>query len=142
MKDITVPKPPRRAFNPDRPASDLLRQQVRHLEWAVRHAGERRAEFDKIKDVTTEREAADRTRRLLPRLPSAAQLSFSVIPIPEDEPYTTEKKKKKKATGARTQRSNRSRKATGSPKTRKAKVRKRKAAKKPASGKNRRRARR
>src|SRR5213079_1386147 len=35
MTHITVPKPPRSAFNPDRPASSLLRAQILHLEHAL-----------------------------------------------------------------------------------------------------------
>ena len=35
MTDIKVPKTPRSAFNPDRPASSLLRAQIMHLEHAV-----------------------------------------------------------------------------------------------------------
>src|SRR5213075_1649047 len=35
MTRIKVPKPPRSAFNPDRPASSLLRAQILHLEHAL-----------------------------------------------------------------------------------------------------------
>ena len=96
MKEIRVPKPPAKAFNPDRPASDLLKQQVRHLEWAVRHAGERRADFHKVKYVKTEREAAKRMQQLLPRLASASQLSFATVPIQEEAPTTKKSKPKPK----------------------------------------------
>jgi hypothetical protein len=94
MKEIKVPKPPAKAFNPDRPASDLLRQQVRHLEWAIRHAGERRSDFHKVKYVKTEREAAQRMQQLLPRLASASQLSFAIVPIQEDADAVTQPKRK------------------------------------------------
>jgi hypothetical protein len=115
--EIKVPKPPAKAFNPDRPASDLLKQQVRHLEWAVRHAGERRADFHKVKYVKTEREAAQRMQQLLPRLASAARLSFAVVPIQEDSPRrrtrttkttkTTKKAKKAKAKTAKSRKQKR-----------------------------------
>ena len=35
MTHIKVPKPPASAFNPDRPASSLLRAQILHLEHAL-----------------------------------------------------------------------------------------------------------
>jgi hypothetical protein len=35
MTHITVPKPPKSAFNPDRPAGSLLRAQILHLEHAL-----------------------------------------------------------------------------------------------------------
>jgi hypothetical protein len=83
MATIKVPKPPRRAFNPNRRASDLLKQQIEHLEWAVRHAGERRAAgYHKSKAVIrTEGDAARRTAELVQRLPSAAQLPTYTAPI-------------------------------------------------------------
>ena len=83
MAEINVPKPPAKAFNPDRPASDLLKQQVKHLEWAVRHAGQRREDFHKVKYVRTEAEAANRMKQLLPRLSSAAELPFSTVTVQE-----------------------------------------------------------
>ena len=82
MADIKVPKPPKSAFNPNRPASGLLREQVRHLEWAVHHAGERRAGYRK-KKVKTEADAAAQMAKLIPRLESAARLPFATSEIPE-----------------------------------------------------------
>ena len=84
MADIKVPKPPKSAFNPNRPASDLLKYQVEHLEWAVRNAGERlvvdgvvkaRA-GQRIKPVRTEADATKRMSALIPKLASAAELPF------------------------------------------------------------------
>ena len=83
MDPIKVPKPPAKAFNPDRQASDLLRHQVRHLEWAVRHAGERRVDFHEVKDVKTEGEVAQRMQQLLPRLELAKRLPFSAATLEE-----------------------------------------------------------
>jgi hypothetical protein len=83
MAEIKVPKPPKSAFNPDRPASDLLKHQVNHLEWAVRHAGERRAGY-KVKPVKTEADAAARVKSLIPRLESASKLPFVTSEIPDD----------------------------------------------------------
>jgi hypothetical protein len=100
MATINVPKPPRKAFNPSRPASDLLRSQVEHLEWAVRHAGERRPDDRarralkkrkafgtgyKVKPVKTEADAAARMASLIPALASAARLPFATSQIPDDD---------------------------------------------------------
>lgn len=94
MAEIKVPKPPRNAFNPNRPASDLLRHQVEHLEWAVRHAGERRRGY-KVKPVRTEADAAARMASLIPRLESASRLPFGTSEIPgRDAPVARRKSKK------------------------------------------------
>ena len=96
MADIKVPKPPKSAFNPNRPASDLLKNQVAHLEWAVRHAGERRAGY-RVKPVKTEADASARMSALLPRLDSAANLPFDATPIPEAVPRARSKAPKRRA---------------------------------------------
>jgi len=97
MADITVPKPPKSAFNPNRPASDLLKHQVEHLEWAVRHAGERRAGY-RVKPVKTEADASKRMSALIPKLESATNLPFGATPIPDAGPPA----RAKKAPGRRT----------------------------------------
>jgi hypothetical protein len=75
MATISVPTPPASAYNPKRRASQLLKDQVMHLEWAVRPASERKpADFDKIKPPKTEAEAAARIESLTRRLhPEGAQ---------------------------------------------------------------------
>jgi hypothetical protein len=50
MATITVPKTPAKAFNPRRPPSDLIRQQIRHLEWALLPASQRQPK--RLKDGT------------------------------------------------------------------------------------------
>ena len=109
MAEIKVPKPPKSAFNPNRPASDLLKSQVEHLEWAVRHAGERvviggvvkaRAGY-KIKPVKTEADASKRMSALIPKLESAANLPFGDTPIPEGRPPARAKKASRRGTAKR-----------------------------------------
>jgi len=95
MKPINVPKPPKKAFNPNRPASDLLRSQVEHLEWAVRHAGQRRKGY-RIKPVRTEADAAHRMAQLIPRLESAGRLPFTATEI-SVEGTTAKAQRQKKA---------------------------------------------
>ena len=111
--EIKVPKPPAKAFNPQRPASDLLRQQIRHLEWAVRHAGERRGDFNnKVKDVKTEADAARRVQQLLPRLESADRLPFDAAFLQEAAAIKAAKySAPKKATKPRAKSRKRARKA-------------------------------
>jgi hypothetical protein len=108
MAEIKIPKPPKQAFNPQRPASGLLRDQVEHLEWAVRHAGERRKGY-KVKPVRTEADVAARMAALLPKLQSADQLPFAATPIPGDsrEPVRKSRSVKRQATTKATRRSTR-----------------------------------
>jgi hypothetical protein len=99
MAEIKVPKPPKKAFNPNRPASDLLRHQVNHLEWAVRHAGERRAGY-RVKPIKTEADAAARMAALIPRLESAGSLPFTTSEIPDDDarpPQPARRRSRKRA---------------------------------------------
>jgi hypothetical protein len=67
---IKVPKTPKQAFRKDRQPSDLLKDQVRHLEWAARPAAKRSpAQIRRIGPPKTEGEAAERiaalTRKIL-----------------------------------------------------------------------------
>ena len=69
MATIKVPKPPASAYNPKRRASQLLKDQVIHLEWAVRPASQRQpSQFAKIKPPKTEAEAAARIEALTRQL--------------------------------------------------------------------------
>jgi hypothetical protein len=64
MAVIKVPRTPKKAFDPDRPASDLLRRQVEHLEWAVRPASERKPDMLPKRGPKTEGEAAAKIEKL------------------------------------------------------------------------------
>jgi len=60
MAVISVPKTPKKAYDPRRPAGTLLQNQIRHLEWAVRPAGKRMPKaFKKIKPAKTEARPKD-----------------------------------------------------------------------------------
>jgi hypothetical protein len=65
---IKVPKTPKRAFDTKRPASDLLKSQIEHFEWAVRPAAQRKPGKLRIKQVKTEGEAATRVEHLMREL--------------------------------------------------------------------------
>jgi hypothetical protein len=64
MAVISVPRPPKKAYNPRRPPGALLQNQLIHLEWAVRPAAQRQPGAFKIKPAKTEAEAARRIGQL------------------------------------------------------------------------------
>jgi hypothetical protein len=72
MATIRVPKTPRRAFNPARHASQLLLDQVRHLEWAALPAAKRDLRRFRKRRRMTEGQAAARVRQLTELVQQAA----------------------------------------------------------------------
>lgn len=80
MALIPVPKPPRKAYNPRRPAGTLLQSQLRHLEWAVRPAAERTKKAFRIKPAKTEAEAAARIEKLTQELHRQATAPKDAMP--------------------------------------------------------------
>jgi hypothetical protein len=89
MAPIPVPKPPKKAYNPRRPAGTLLQNQLLHLEWAVRPAAERvPARFEKIKKAKSEGEAARRIEKLTRELKRQAESPRDTIP-----PYAPKSKR-------------------------------------------------
>ena len=57
MAIIKVPKTPASAFNPRRTPSDLIRQQIKHLEWALLPAAQRQPTQLRAGRVKTEAQA-------------------------------------------------------------------------------------
>lgn len=100
MTVIRIPKTPAKAFNKDRPLSDLLKGQIEHLEWAIRPAAERSpSNMKSIKRhmPTTEGEAAVRIEELTRRLhPGGAAVQppspAAAGPAPVLSPSGTRKK--------------------------------------------------
>jgi hypothetical protein len=82
MAVIRVPKTPKSAYNPQRPAGTLLQSQLKHLEWAVRPAAARTAKTFRIKPALTEEEAAARIARLNEQLHVQATAPKGVVPPP------------------------------------------------------------
>ena len=117
MALIPVPKPPKKAYNPRRPAGTLLQNQLQHLEWAVRPAAERvPARFKKIKKAKSEAEAARRIEKLTRELKLQAESPRDTIPAyaPKPKrrlPVKTKTVKAKTKTKSRSQRPARRRKA-------------------------------
>ena len=99
MAVISVPKTPKTAYDPRRPAGTLLQTQVRDLEWAVRPAGKRKPkDFEKIKPAKTEAEAAARIAKLTYELQRQSALPPGTIPPPS---AATRGKRKKTAKATR-----------------------------------------
>jgi len=112
MPPIPVPKPPKKAYNPRRPAGTLLQNQLLHLEWAVRPAAERApAYFEKIKKAKSEAEAARRIEKLTQELKRQAETPRDTIPAYAPKPKRRPVKKAKTKTRSRSQRPARRRKA-------------------------------
>lgn len=68
MAIIRVPKTPKTAYDPQRPAGALLQSQITHLEWATRPAADRRGDRFEVVPAATEAEAAERIAALTRRL--------------------------------------------------------------------------
>lgn len=68
MAIIRVPKTPKTAYDPQRPAGTLLQSQITHLEWATRPAAERGPERFDVVPAATEAEAAERIAALTRKL--------------------------------------------------------------------------
>jgi hypothetical protein len=86
MAVIRVPKTPKSAYNPERPAGTLLQNQLKHLEWAVRPAGARTAKAFRIKPAISEGEAAARIATLNEELHTQATSPKGVVPPPPATP--------------------------------------------------------
>lgn len=113
MAVIRIPKTPKSAYNPKRPAGTLLQSQLKHLEWAVRPAGQRTAKAFRVKPAYTEGEAAARIAALNQTLQEQAATPRGVMPpnpvpaalgaTPRSKPRRTSKRKAKPKRKARTQ---------------------------------------
>ena len=84
-KAIRVPKTPRSSFNPNRKPSQLVLDQIRHLEWAVLPASQRKPGQLPKKQVQTEAQAAARIEQLTNMVleanaPAKAGASIAVAP--------------------------------------------------------------
>lgn len=64
MATIHVPKPSKKAFNPDRAVSSLLLTQIQHLKEAEKNLPPRHHSDKYIKAIQTEREAAEYIRHV------------------------------------------------------------------------------
>jgi hypothetical protein len=82
MAVIRVPKTPKRAFNPNRPASALLKSQIQHLEWAIRPASQRKAQQLPTDVPATEGKAADRIAQLTQQLHPTVPVPPTAQPSP------------------------------------------------------------
>jgi hypothetical protein len=107
MAIIKVPKTPKRAFNKDRPASDLQQSQIAQLEWAIRPASQRSPEkMRRLKPPRTEGEAAERIASLTTQLhPEGVKTAPSAEMPPAGEPQAHYQKPRTKKPRRRARRS-------------------------------------
>lgn len=68
MAKITVPKPAKGSFNPDRPISDLLRSQLRHLHEVEKRLPHLHRTGRNVEEIKTEKEASDYIAKVTARL--------------------------------------------------------------------------
>jgi hypothetical protein len=61
---VQVPKPHPKAYNPDRPITDLVRNQILHLSVAELHLEKRHRTGTDVHSIRTEREASEYIRHL------------------------------------------------------------------------------
>jgi hypothetical protein len=80
MAVIKVPKPPKNAYDSRRPAGDLLKKQLEHLEWAVRPASQRRPDQLKLMMPKTEGDAAARIATLTKQLHQVSAVAPGTLP--------------------------------------------------------------
>ena len=85
MVVIRVPRTPKKAFNEDRPASTLLLDQVKHLEWAVLPASQRKPHQLPKGAVRTEGQAAGRAAQLMKILAEQREAA-AAAPAPDGVP--------------------------------------------------------
>jgi hypothetical protein len=65
---VKAPKPHPKAYNPDRPMTDLVRNQILHLSVAERHLDERHQTGTDVHSIQTEREASQYIGHLTKKL--------------------------------------------------------------------------
>jgi hypothetical protein len=65
---VTVPKPHHTAYNPDRPISDLVRNQILHLSVAEQHLDTHHQTGKDVHSIKTEREASEYIAHLTRKL--------------------------------------------------------------------------
>jgi hypothetical protein len=65
---IQVPKPHPKAYNPDRPITDLVRNQILHMSVAELHLEKRHRTGTDVHSIRTEREASEYIRHLTDKM--------------------------------------------------------------------------
>ena len=89
MAVIKVPKTPKKAFNTQRRPSALLLDQIKHLEWAVLPASQRKPGQLPRRKVKTEGQAAERIGQLTQMLLTQAEQAYEPgVDVAERPPVT------------------------------------------------------
>jgi hypothetical protein len=124
MAIIKVPKPPRSAFDKNRPVSALLKNQIVHLQEAEFRLPARQQTNIYINKIKTEGEAADYIRQVTARLhpEGAGRVGFDIAAAGESKSARKIKAKSKSTTKAKAKSTTKSKAKTKS--TRKGKKKK------------------
>ena len=104
MAIIKVPKPPRSAFDKNRPVSALLKNQIVHLHEAELRLPARQQTNIYINKIKTEGEAAEYIRQVTAKLhpEGAPRVGFDIAAAGESKPARKTKAKSKSITKAKT----------------------------------------
>jgi hypothetical protein len=101
-KVVRVPKPPKRAYDPNRPVSGLIENQIRHLqaaEWKLRPEHRSRVA---AQTITTERQASAYIQHVTSRLhPEGAPVAVTKIVVTKKKPQKARKRRKAPRRSAR-----------------------------------------
>ncbi|HMI51089.1 MAG TPA: hypothetical protein VK525_06230 [Candidatus Saccharimonadales bacterium] len=99
---VTVPKPHHTAYNPDRPISDLVKNQILHLSVAEQHLDTHHQSGKDVHSIKTEREASEYIAHLTRKLhaketkkPQTAKKNKPARPRPARPSSKTNRRKKK-----------------------------------------------
>jgi hypothetical protein len=124
MAIIKVPKPPRSAFDKNRPVSALLKNQIVHLQEAEFRLPARQQTNIYINKIKTEGEAAEYIRQVTAKLhpEGAGGVAFDIAAVGESKPARKIKAKSKSTTKAKAKTTTKSKAKTKS--TRKGKKKK------------------
>jgi hypothetical protein len=99
-RHINVPKPPKKAYNPDRPVSDLVKNQIRYMQAAEQHLPAESRSLMPVAAIMTERDASRYiqhvTQQLHPGATAAVRKSARRPVAAPRKPTVRRKKAKRK----------------------------------------------
>ena len=100
-KVVLVPKPQSNAYNPDRPITDLVRNQIKHLSLAEKHLEKRHRTGIDIYAIQTERQASEYIHHLTKKLHPEGAKNPKAAKRPNQKPRSKKTKTKAKRRRAR-----------------------------------------
>jgi len=89
---VRVPRPHPKAYNPDRPITDLVRNQILHLSLAERHLDEPHRSGLDVYSIKTDRQASEYIRHVTSKLhPAGAKKAKSPKRVKPGRPQSRKK---------------------------------------------------